>query len=248
MTDMGASYVAVPAQAIEDFLVGMKFERTIQREEVVYQRRSTRNPDVMMKVFTSIRTGRSAVRACGKDSIKVAVVFETPRKSFGIGKFPPVFRVASIESVLRRLRERLMDASKRANEWIDGQAKRDEEFRARRTSSLPKDLPGAGPLAPRKASVHKDEWLDRMQEKADFARSERDQEERAFRAGMEADLSGIIPMETNGRRLPPFGSFAAVAHMLAESGLMTGEEADEWKDAQKDASMDEPPSSAFMEE
>lgn len=114
-----ANYFAVPTQEIEQFLVAKKFERTVQRNEVVYVKRSTRNPDVLMKVYTSVHVGAASVRRSGKDAIRVCVVFQNSYKSFGIGKFAPVFRVTSTESVLRRLMDRLREAAQRATEWID---------------------------------------------------------------------------------------------------------------------------------
>ena len=111
-------YVKVPAQAIEDFCKSKGFTRTTQRNEVVYVRASTRNPDVKIKVYTSIREGRAAARGNGKDSIKVCVVFDNGRKSFGIGKFPRVHRTGSTEAVLGRVLDRLKVAAARATEWI----------------------------------------------------------------------------------------------------------------------------------
>jgi hypothetical protein len=111
-------YVTVPAQAIEDFCEAKGFTRTTQRNEVVYVRASRRNPDVKIKVYTSIRAGRSTARGNGKDSIKVCAVFDNGRKSFGIGRFPRVHRTGSTEAVLARVLERLMAAAARANEWI----------------------------------------------------------------------------------------------------------------------------------
>jgi hypothetical protein len=122
-----AHYFAVPAQAIEDFLASKKFERSVQREEVVYSRRSSRNPDVLIKVYTSIRVGAQQVRRSGTDAIRVCVVFDNGRRSFGIGRFAPVFRVTSAESTLRRLEERLREAAERGNEWIDNEAIRQQE-------------------------------------------------------------------------------------------------------------------------
>jgi hypothetical protein len=37
---------------------------------------------------------------------------------------------------------------------------------------------------------------------------------------------------------PPIGSWAATARMMAQSGVMTGEEADRWKDEMKDRDED----------
>jgi hypothetical protein len=114
-----ANYFAMPAETLEKWLVDNKFERTVQYREVVYVRKSQKNPDVVIKVYTSIRDGASNVRNSGRDAIRVCSVFDNGRKSFGIGKFPPVFRVTSVESVLGRLKDRIMDAAKRANEWIE---------------------------------------------------------------------------------------------------------------------------------
>lgn len=143
-------YVTVPAQTIEEFLARKGFARTVQRHEVVYVRASRRNPDVKIKVYTSIRTGNQAARGKGKDSIKVAAVFDNGRRSFGIGKFPRVHRTGSPEAVLERVQDRLLKAAERANQWID---------------------------------QNDSAWRERLKEKAEFARLEREQEEAAFAAG-----------------------------------------------------------------
>lgn len=148
-------YVDVPAQDIEDFCKSKGFSRSTQRNEVVYSRRSRINPNVQIKVYTSIRIGRTQARANGKDSIKVCVVFDNGRKSFGIGKFPRIHRTGSPEAVLDRVLERLKLAAARATEWIAQNPDRATE-RA---------------------------WADRQREKAAFAAQERAQEERAFAAG-----------------------------------------------------------------
>lgn len=145
-----ANFVPVPASDIESMLQGLRFERTVQYDEVVYVRRSARNPDVVMKVYTSIRRGDTLVRPSGKDAIRVCVVFDNGRKSFGIAKLPAVPRVHSVDSVLRRIRERLQDASKRAKEWMD------------------------------ESDVRQAAWQSRVTEKAAFARRERSQEAEGF--------------------------------------------------------------------
>lgn len=145
-----SNFVPVPAAVIEDALRALRFERTVQYREVVYVRRSARNPDVMIKVYTSVRVGDSVVRPSGSDAIRVCVVFDNGRKSFGIAKLGPVHRVHSVESVMRRLRERLQEAARNGKRWMD-------ESDARERA-----------------------WHSRVQEKADFARREREQEARGF--------------------------------------------------------------------
>jgi hypothetical protein len=44
-------------------------------------------------------------------------------------------------------------------------------------------------------------------------------------------------------REPPVGSWASVARMMAETGMMTGDEADRWKDEMKERDMDDAPPS-----
>jgi hypothetical protein len=120
-----ADFIAVPAVDLENFLQSKKFERTKQRDEVVYIRRSTVDPCLMMKIYTSIKDGQTTVRAAGRDAIRVCVVWDNGQgRSFGVGKFPPVFRVHSVQSVLERLDLKLKEAAQRAKDWLGEQAKK----------------------------------------------------------------------------------------------------------------------------
>ena len=113
-----ANFIAIPSEVLETRLQQLGFERQTQRNEVVYRKTSTQNPSVHILVYTSVRNGQSQVRAAGKDAIRVCTIFDNGRTSFGVGKFPPVMRVHSVESVLQRLQERIIDAAKRGKEWI----------------------------------------------------------------------------------------------------------------------------------
>ena len=143
---MANHFVAVPADVLEKWLSDQKFERTVQFREVVYVRKSTRNPDVQLKVYTSVKDGQAQVRNAGKDAIRVCAVFDNGARSFGVGKFNPIMRVTSVESVLSRLKERLMEAAKRANEWIS----QDEVRQAQRRESHP-DVQAKNQFARREA-------------------------------------------------------------------------------------------------
>ena len=151
-----ANFISIPSHEIETFLQNLKFERGVQGQEVTYSRRSKRNPDVVLKVYTSIRVDSSAVRSAGRDSIKVCVIFDARNRSFGIGRFPPVLRVHSIKNTLDRLFERLHEATKRANQWISEEERRH------------------GPHPESKA------WRERLEEKAQFAAKEQRDEEQGF--------------------------------------------------------------------
>jgi hypothetical protein len=120
-----ADFIAVPAADLETFLQKKGMARTLQRNEVVYIKRSTIDQNLMLKVYTSINNGQTAVRAAGRDAIRCCVVWDNGQgRSFGVGKFPPVFRVHSVQSVLDRLDLRLKEAAQRARDWLDEQAKK----------------------------------------------------------------------------------------------------------------------------
>lgn len=112
------NFIEVPAERIETFLAGKGFTRSVQRQEVVYSRVHQGDPNVKILVYTSIRIGRQSARGNGQDSIKVCTIFDNGSRSFGIGKFPHVFRVTSVESVLERMYEKMRAAYARGSEWI----------------------------------------------------------------------------------------------------------------------------------
>lgn len=176
-----ANFVQVPAGPIEDWLQKKGFERTVQRQEVVYVRRSRRDRAVQLKVYTSIRLGQQAVRGRGKDAIRVCVVFDNGRRSFGIGKFSPVFRVTSTESVLRRLEERLRSAALRGNEWMD----RNSAQYAPAPAPREPDEPPQSAFMGEGGDDFNAEWA-RL--KNENARQEAEAESAAYAAEMEAEL------------------------------------------------------------
>lgn len=111
-------YVAVPASDIENFLQSKGFHRTTHCSEVVYIRKHSKDPRILVKVYTSIRAGEQLVRRSGADAIKVAAVYDDGRKSFGVGRFPRILRTGSTEAVLKRMLQRMRDAYARCNEWV----------------------------------------------------------------------------------------------------------------------------------
>ncbi|MFA5202802.1 MAG: hypothetical protein WC708_00100 [Lentisphaeria bacterium] len=112
-------FAEIRSEVLESFLTKKRFRRTIQGAEVVYIRDSSRNPCVKMKVYTSITNGNSKARRCGDDAIRVCVIYDDGKKNVGIGKFTPVHRTTSEESILQRLLERMLEAAKFADNWID---------------------------------------------------------------------------------------------------------------------------------
>ncbi len=173
-----ASFIDVPAPALEGFLQSKGFVRAVRNREVVYEKQSKVNSVVWMLVYTSVSNGATSVRSAGKDAIRVCVVGRTTDgRSWGIGRFPAVPRVHSVESVLRRTEERLREAAKRATEWIAQNAER---------------FPNRNPSKP---------------------------------------------------QFPPPGSYAETARLQA--GIMSGDQADSWKDQMLEDMSEDPPQGLF---
>ena len=116
-------FAEIRSEVLESFLTKKRFRRTIQGAEVVYIRDSSRNPCVKMKVYTSITDGDTTARQCGSDAIRVCVIYDDGKKNVGIGRFTPIHRTTSEESILQRLLERMLEAAKFADVWIDNHLK-----------------------------------------------------------------------------------------------------------------------------
>jgi hypothetical protein len=214
-----ANFVEVPATAIESHLSGKQFVRTVQYQEVVYIRAAQRNPDVKLKVYTSIRNGQQTVRRSGKDAVRVCVVFDNGRRSFGIGKFPSIPRVHSVESVLRRVDERIRAAKIRALEWIQEQEKK----QAGTGFVRPAPVPGTDDFNA--------QWV---AHKNEFARMEAEVESRAFMN------------DPDMRQMPFDGEDPEVELAHRECGLYSND--DRHLDLDDRDPCSEPPQSLFMGE
>jgi len=186
-----SQYIDVPAADIENFLQNKKFERTVQRTEVVYIKRSQVDPNLMIKVYTSIQIGATQARANGRDSIKVCCVYDSGTSSFGVGRFPPVFRVTSVQSVLERLDLKIKEASIRARDWLVSQGK-----------TVPKT-----PVPPAMDAQAAED----LRQKNRFAQQERAQEQAAFLADM---AEQVPPSEPPKAPLSPRAAFEAYAASL----------------------------------
>jgi hypothetical protein len=121
-----AKFVEVPAAAIEQPLQALGFRRVCTHGQVVYIKEHDCCRNVLVKVYTSIPyslvapAGAEAVRRAGKDSIRVCCAYESSVKNFGIGKFPYIARVGTVEGVVQRMLETVKAAWVRGQDWFDG--------------------------------------------------------------------------------------------------------------------------------
>lgn len=119
-------FVEVSRDQLESFLQAQGFRREVQGDEVVYLRDNHIDPNVKVKVYTSLTAGSNRVRACGADAIRVCTVYDNGQRSFGVGKFPKLLRTAPegldpegrVQVLLTRLYERMRDAYARGNQFI----------------------------------------------------------------------------------------------------------------------------------
>lgn len=110
------SYNPVDSETLFSFLDEMGFEPIPTKGEVVYARTHHKLPSLSVRVYTSCRKGSSVVKGCGKDAIRVALVYtHDTGKTFGVEKNKRVYRTGKTEDILNRIRERARSAYAKAN-------------------------------------------------------------------------------------------------------------------------------------
>lgn len=115
---MPERYIEVDRTQFENFLSSKGFSQSIVNKEIVYSRPHADNQNLFVRVYTSISTDNSVARTVGSDAIRVVCVLDNGIKSYGIGKFPRVYRTGSQESVHARTYERILSAFQRCDEWL----------------------------------------------------------------------------------------------------------------------------------
>lgn len=117
-----ANFVNVPPEAIETPLKQLGFLRSVEAGQIVYKKQHDCNPAVYLKVYTSINSDGSQVRRRGKDSIRVCTIVQGSWKDYGIGKFPYIARVSSVEHIVNKMLTTVKAAWERGTEWNAMQA------------------------------------------------------------------------------------------------------------------------------
>lgn len=120
------AYFEVNAELLNQFLASKGFTQTIIGNEIVYIRRHHLNSKLVVRVYTSLPSNGVRARECGADAIRVVAILEGKDKTYGIGKFPRLYRQAPVEMsapdkhkyLFDRLLERMRSAYARCNEWL----------------------------------------------------------------------------------------------------------------------------------
>ena len=117
---MTQRYIEVNSELFESWLQEKGFIRndSVSGNEVVYEICNCKNPNVRVRVYTSIARGKESARKIGKDSIKVSCFFDDGKTSFGIAKMPRIYRTGSQAKVQERTLSRMREAYSLGNRWI----------------------------------------------------------------------------------------------------------------------------------
>jgi hypothetical protein len=112
-------YVEVPREAFEAAMTKAGFKEEGVRGQLMFVRRHHRNPELKVKIYSSIPRNAGEARDCGEDSIVVVAVYEPPypMKSRPLYR-QRVFRVTSVEGVMERTLERAREAYVKCNEAL----------------------------------------------------------------------------------------------------------------------------------
>ena len=86
--------------------------------ELGYFRCHGLDPNIQIKIYTSLPADRSVARGCGEDAIRVVAVFDDGAKNFPICKLPRVHRTGSEAAVIERTLERAREAWRFVNLWL----------------------------------------------------------------------------------------------------------------------------------
>lgn len=114
-----SNFVTVPRSAFETLARNWGFTAERRGSELVYVKVNSTNPHVRCLLFTSVAMDGQAVRGKGTDAIRVGVLYEKPGDSKGSWLyFRRVLRVTSVESVIARTKEALLEGAQKTQKML----------------------------------------------------------------------------------------------------------------------------------
>lgn len=111
------AYIEVPAESLKGMLAAKGFTEMVVNKEVVYERANHIDPNLKVRVYTSLAVGEEKARKCGGDAIRCCLVFNRFGKTWGIAKAKRVYRSGKLEDVLDRTLERAREMYALANQF-----------------------------------------------------------------------------------------------------------------------------------
>lgn len=110
-------YIDIDADRFIAFLTSKGFSRTVQNRELVFVKQHERNPNLYVKVYSSISVNATLARGVGSDCIRVVAIHDGNGKSFGIWKATRTYRTGSQEAVEQRTYDRMRECYAALNRW-----------------------------------------------------------------------------------------------------------------------------------
>ena len=112
------AYNPVPSEIIHSTLKVAGFVEGVAYKEVVFDRPCHNLPSLIIRVYTSASVGSSKVKGCGKDAIRVVLLYKDPQgKTHGVKKATKVLRTGTTEDILKRMLDRAREMYAFAN-WM----------------------------------------------------------------------------------------------------------------------------------
>jgi hypothetical protein len=116
---MAARYVEVDRAKFIAALAAAGFSPDPEsRGELVFIRQHHVDSTMFVKIYTSLPLAAGDARACGKDAIRVLLIFKNSQRSGCLHKTPRVYRTGSEQAVIERTLERARDAYRAANQRL----------------------------------------------------------------------------------------------------------------------------------
>jgi len=111
------AYNPVPSETIHSTLEESGFTKAQAHNEVVYERECHRLPSLVIRVYTSAAVGSTKVKACGKDAIRVVLLYRAPESgtTYGVKKAKKILRTGTTEAILERMLDRAREMYAFAN-------------------------------------------------------------------------------------------------------------------------------------
>ena len=114
---MGSKFNPVMAEDLHRALLQAGFTKAISGREIVFERANHNISCLKVRVFTSAHVGYETVAKCGKDAIRIVLLYTRPNGSTScVKRGKRVFRVGQTEAIINRMLERARELYGMANQ------------------------------------------------------------------------------------------------------------------------------------
>jgi hypothetical protein len=115
-----STFISVPASDLHNFLTSKGFtpSSTGAGRERIYRRIGKANAALSIAVYSSVSEGSTQARGVGEDAIRVVLLGRTGTgREWGLHKCKRIHRTKSVEAVLARILDRIMEAAEASKRY-----------------------------------------------------------------------------------------------------------------------------------